>query len=294
MGVKGLYSYLRLYRRSFQPTVESLAPLRIGVDAMSFLYRYKRHYPESIPWLDTMKSQGHTFLFVFDGKPPQSKEAEVKERRVAREDAASQATAIRDHLEKSPALDAKEKELLELSLERLEHQAWHLTREVRHEVQDALRMRSIPFVKAAQEADQVLVDLAHHNKIDIVLSTDMDYLLSGVPRLWIPQGPLGGHEVEEIQLEEVLREEGLTQEQFRDAAILCGVEPLKGAVTMPPKKAFSWMRHYGSVETVLQKQRSISKEEFEKARQHFAAAATWSERIREDHLMANSDFLSTL
>lgn len=295
MGVRGLYSHLRLYRRTIQPT-QGLPPLRIGVDAMSFLYRYKAYYAESYPWLDALKAGGHKLLFVFDGKPPASKEAEVKERRDVREGATKSAEAIRAHLSAGP-MDQKERELLELSLARLEHQSWHLTRDIRHEIQDALRSRAIPFVKATQEADQVLVDLAHHKKLDVVLSTDMDYLLSGVPRLWIPQGSLMDHAVEEIELAEVLREESLTAEQFRDAGILCGVEPLRGHPTMPPKKAFGHMRHYGSIEEVARRNGFdflFQEDRLAKAREHFAAGSSWSARIREDHVKAEWDFLSAL
>jgi len=297
MGVKGLYSYLRHYRRSFQPADDkTIAPLRIGVDAMSFFYRYKNYYSESFSWLDAMKANGHTIIFVFDGKPPVEKQLEVKERKDARDGAEKQAVAIRDYLNDT-TLDKKERELLEMSLDRLEYQAWHLTREIRHAIQDALRARSIVFFKASQEADDVLSDLAKHKKIDVVLSTDMDFLLSGVQRLWIPQGLTMAHMVEEIQFDEVLREEGLTAEQFRDAAILCGVEPLKGAPTMPPKKAFGWMRHYGSLELIAKRnnlQFILEEGLLERVRKHFTSSEIWNSRIREDHMAENFEFLNAL
>lgn len=260
---------------------------------MSFLYRYKASYKDSLPWIDGLKAAGHKILFVFDGKPPAQKEKEVKERRDVRESAATQAIAIRAHLAQE-SLDPKERELLEYSLARLEHQAWHLTREIRHEIQDALRSRSIPFVKAIEEADGVLVDLAAHNKLDVVLSTDMDYLLSAVPRLWIP---LGTEEVEEIRLADVLEGEGLTEAQLLDAGILCGVEPLRGCQTFLPKTAFSWIRYYGSLEIVIQKKALTflsADGRIEEVRRHFRARESWPEGIRDDTRAENWDFLSTL
>jgi 5'-3' exonuclease len=122
----------------------------------------------------------------------------------------------------------------------------------------------------------------------------MDYLLSAVPRLWIP---LGSQEVEEIQLAEVLEGEGLTEAQLLDAGILCGVEPLRGSPTLIPKTAFSWVRYYGSLESVAQKKRLTFLSEpgrIEEVRQHFRPRAQWFDAIREDTKVENWDFLSTL
>ena len=71
MGVKGLYTYVKKYRKdTLYESVPSQPPLRIGFDAMSMLYKYKANYPEMYPMLRELKAAGHSLLFVFDGKPP--------------------------------------------------------------------------------------------------------------------------------------------------------------------------------------------------------------------------------
>ena len=70
MGIRGLYTYLKYYRKAFDLKDNKKPLLRIGIDAMSFLYRYRENTEEINLCLNTLKAQGHKILFIFDGKPP--------------------------------------------------------------------------------------------------------------------------------------------------------------------------------------------------------------------------------
>jgi len=300
MGVKGLYTYLKKFRREcLYEKIPADPPLRIGFDAMSMLYKYKGNYPELYPVLRGLKDAGHRILFVFDGKPPVEKEAEVKERRDIRNSASSQAGTLKEHLA-DPKLQGQERSILEYSLARLEFQGWHMTREIRQTFQRALWDMDIAYVKANGEADDALSELVGSGKLDVVVSTDMDFLLSGVPRLWIPFRS-GNDGFEEIVLEKVLEAENMTQEMFRDAGILCGVEGLKGKVSIQTTMAFSWIRYYKSIEGLLNG--TIKEAQFEylkdtdlvqKIRSHFTAGTNWKEQIRSDHLERCAAFMDAL
>jgi 5'-3' exonuclease len=300
MGVKGLYSYLKAYRHSVDPLTGP--PLRIGFDAMSILYKYKSNYASVYPFLKQLKEHGHTLLFVFDGKPPAEKEEEVKERREARQGAATQAATLKEqlHSAKAKELSTQERQILEYSVARLEFQGWHMTREIRHLFQEELWTMGIPYVKGIQEADMVLVDLVAAGKLDVVVSSDMDFLLSSVPRLWVPHRNQS-HGFEEVALKEVLEGERLSEAAFQDACILCGVEPLRGRVNVNTNIAFSWLRYYKSIEGILgsslkEPQLECLREEglLGSVRRHFEPRADWTERIRPDHLERFRSFLDTL
>ena len=64
MGVKGLYSYLRRYRE--QIDLRQVKPQRIGVDAMSLLYKHKGKTEDILILLHALKQAGHRIFFVFD------------------------------------------------------------------------------------------------------------------------------------------------------------------------------------------------------------------------------------
>ena len=81
----------------------------------------------------------------------------------------------------------------------------------------------------------------------------MDFLVAGVERLWIPSAS----GAEEICLSRVLAEEDVDQSAFLDAALLCGVDGNSLIPNMYPQKAFSLMRHYGSIENLVRKQTNL-------------------------------------
>ena len=299
MGVKGLYTYLRKYRRNISTqTIPSTPLLRIGVDAMSMLYKYKSAYADMYANLKEMKDNGHIIIFVFDGEAPVEKEAAVKERRDARQGATDQATVLKEHLSMAIISD-KERKILEYSVERLEFQGWHMSREIRHEFQNELSKMSIPFIKAIHEADDVLIDLAAAGKLDVIVSADMDFVISGAKRLWIPfRNSYDGFE--EIVIDDVIDGEGIDRAALLDAGILCGVEPLRGHLNTTPSTAFAWMRYYKSIENLLNssvqyKQLDSVRDPLvlESVRNHFKPHP-WDSRIRSTNLEMYKSFLDTL
>ena len=268
---------------------------------MSMLYNYKANYADMYPTLKELLSQGHKLIFIFDGKTPVEKETEVKERRTIREGATQQASTIKEYLASETSISKNERQVLEYSVARLEFKGWHITRNIRQAFQEALKDMGIPYMKAVEEADNVLVDMAAAGKLDVVVSTDMDFLLSGVKRLWIPFRITSYDGFEEIQMDELLKGEGITEEGLRDIGILCGVELLRGKVSVNTNMAFSWIRHYKSIEAILESrieepQLDIlkDKELLEKVRQHFAPAVPWDIHIRPDHREYCKEFLDNL
>jgi 5'-3' exonuclease len=300
MGVKGLYSYLKHYRNYIDP--RQAAPKRIGIDAMSLLYRFKGDTKEIFNLLSELKNVGHKLFFVFDGKPPAEKEREVQNRKDQKTAAGAKAESIKSFLgsEAGDKIDAATRNLLEYSLERCTNQSWHMTRDSRRAFQDELWNHSIPYVKSLSEADDVLIDLSAAGKIDIVLTTDMDYILAGTGTLWIPTKK-DTFFFEEIQLTDVLTGEGLTQAALLDAGLLCGTEERAAAKGIPCDKAFTYMRYYGSIEAVLNgnvrdleiRQMFPDAEAVESARATCRPAEAYA-RMRPDHLERVKEFLDSL
>jgi 5'-3' exonuclease len=300
MGVKGLYTYLKHYRNDIDPL--TVPPCRIGIDAMSILYRYKGNTADIVSLLRALKGAGHTLFFVFDGKPPVEKEREIQSRKDVKADATAQAAAIDTFLKSdaAAALDKSSLSILEYSMQRAQHQSWHMTRDTRRAFQETLWNEEIPYVKSMSEADDVLTDLFAAGKLDVVLTTDMDYLLGGVGRLWIPTRK-GDCYFEDIQLEDIMSGEGITRQGLLDAGLLCGTEERKGAQGVPCSTAFAWIRHYGSLEALLKSSvvDHILRAMFPSADAVAAVRARHTpqeaySRVRPDHLIRVREFLDRL
>jgi len=290
MGIRGLYTYLKHYRREFD--IRATKGLRIGIDAMSFLYRYRDNTHDIILFLQCLKRLEHRVFFVFDGKPPAEKDAEIRVRKEVKNGAATKASSIEIFLQSESAktIDNSSRQVLEESLQRCQAKSWHVSRTIRRAFQDVLWDESIPYAKSTGEADDVLIDLYAGGKLDVIMSSDMDYLVGGVNRLWIPSHK-GNFWFEEILLSDVLHGEVFTTEQFVEAGVLCTLTNIHCAT------AFTWIRHYGSVKGILQSN-SLPKlgftiDEYTVKRERLKALEAYS-RIRQDHLERVVLFLETL
>ncbi len=281
MGVKGLYSYLRPHRKPLDLT--TIPKGLIGVDALSVLYKFRGNAEAILAFLEPFKA--NTFLFVFDGKAPETKRDEVDSRRMKRNDAKEESVILRAYLdnpETQAALEERDRKIIEKKISVLENGAWSMTREGRHAFQDVLRKSGIQFVKAKGEADDVLMSLWSDKKLVGIISADMDFLVAGVERLWIP-----GPHAEEVCLSAVLAKEELSMSSFIDAAILCGVSTGYTFVNMYPQKAFTFMRHYGSLEVLARRQPAlftdISADMILNVRSRFLLCVKAAELVREDY-----------
>jgi len=292
MGIRGLYTYLKHYRTAFDLRTDSsiTTSLRIGIDAMSFLYRYKEQKEDIISVLRFLKFK-HKLFFVFDGKPPIEKDAEIVSRKDARQSAAIKVSTLETFLQSDSAkkIDNLALQMLEDSLKRCQTKSWCASRTIRRAFQDVLWDEGIPYVKSMSEADDVLIDLFNGGKLDVVMSSDMDYLVAGVKSMWIPSQK-GIFWFEKIHLDEVLKGEDITTEQFMEIGVLSATYGVQC------ETAFTWLRHYGSTELILQstiKTPSFTLTDIQQGTKRFKAEAIYS-RIRPDHLERVKEFLEAL
>ena len=270
MGVKGLYSYLRPYRKS--PQFEET--FCIGIDVLSLLYKYRGDLIKIESFFNEYLQRGFTFVAVFDGKSPEAKQEEVSERRRKREEAQKQMAELKKYLssQDSSVLDEKARGLLEKKVADLEiGEAWFVSRVLLQSFKELLQRKEIEIYKAKEEADDVLISLYNTRKIRCILSTDMDFLVMGIEHLWVP-----GDILEEIKLVDVLANECVTITQLQDIAILC-------RDNIPTSRAFSWVRFYGAIEGLQQRNIGMlvkySKEQLESLRSSFVIKKSLEELV---------------
>jgi 5'-3' exonuclease len=134
-----------------------------------------------------------------------------------------------------------------------------------------------------------------------IISTDMDFLLAGVERLWIPSASAATATAttkppppEEITLSAVLEQEELSMHSFQDAAILCGVSSAYCFSNMYPHKAFTFMRHYGSLEALYERPpalfTNIPLETLQEVRSRFRILVQPEELVREEYRSVLDEF----
>jgi flap endonuclease-1 len=189
---------------------------------------------------------GMRLVFVFDGRPPELKRAEVESRREAREKSEEEyraAVAVGDYKA------AFSKAVM----------TGRLTSEGIADAKRLLDLLGIPWVQAPSEGEAQAAYMAARGDVWASNSQDYDSLLFGAPRLvryitiqgeeWLPsKGRARKLKPEIIELEGFLQGIDVTREQLIDLAILIGTDFNRGVRGIGPKTALKLIRAHGSIE----------------------------------------------
>jgi len=241
----------------------------IAIDAYNALYQFLAiiRQPDGTPLKDrsgrvtshlsgllyrtsNLAQMGIKPIYVFDGVPPALKETEIKRRMKT----------------KKEALVKYERAVKEGRIEEARVYAQATSRLKDYMAEDSKRLldlMGIPWVQAPSEGEAQAAHLAKREDAYYCASQDYDSLLFGAPRFVrnvtisgrrkLPRKQVYIEVVPEIvELEQVLKECGITYEQLIDVGILIGTdfnpEGIKG---LGPKTALKLVKEHGSLENAL-------------------------------------------
>jgi flap endonuclease-1 len=185
-------------------------------------------------------------VFVFDGRPPVLKRAEVEKRRALRKRAEEQ---YAEALEAEDFATAFSKAV----------QTGRLDAGMIDDAKRLLDLLGVPWVQAPGEGEAQAAHMARRGDVWAASSRDYDSLLFGASRLvryltvqgqeWLPsKGRARRLEPEVIVLDEFLGHHEITREQLVDLAILVGTDFNEGIKGIGPKTALRLVREHGSLE----------------------------------------------
>lgn len=249
--------------------LEDLSGKSIAIDAYNALYQFLAiiRQPDGTPLKDSsgritshlsgllyrtsnLVELGIKPIYVFDGTPPTLKEAEIKRRMKAKEE----------------ALIKYEQALKEGKIEEARMYAQATSRLKDYMAEDSKRLLDllgVPWIQAPSEGEAQAAHMVKRGDADYCASQDYDSLLFGAPRL-IRNVTISGRrklpgknvyiEVvpEIVELEGVLKECGITYEQLIDVGILVGTDfNPEGVKGLGPKTALKLIKEHGSLEEAL-------------------------------------------
>jgi len=209
---------------------------KIAIDAMNTLYQFLStiRQPDGTPLMDAngkitshmgglfyrtirVYENGIKPCYVYDGKPPDLKGRELEERKE------------RKHKAEEKWLEAKERG----DLEEAKKQAQRTSRFTPEMLKDSKRLldaMGIPQVQALSEGEAQCAYMCQKGEVYATGSQDYDSLLTGSPLLVRNMTMQEKFSLERIDLEESLKNLGLTREQLVDVAILVGTDFNRGGV----------------------------------------------------------------
>ncbi|MEM3428180.1 MAG: flap endonuclease-1 [Candidatus Bathyarchaeia archaeon] len=249
--------------------LEDLSGKAIAIDAYNALYQFLAiiRQPDGTPLKDSsgritshlsgllyrtsnLVELGIKPIYIFDGTPPALKEVEIKRRMRAKEE----------------ALIKYEQALKEGKIEEARMYAQATSRLKDYMAEDSKRLldlMGIPWIQAPSEGEAQAAHVVKRGDADYCASQDYDSLLFGAPRL-VRNVTISGRrklpsknvyiEVipEVVELEQVLKECGITYEQLVDVGILIGTDfNPEGVKGLGPKTALKLIKEHGSIENAL-------------------------------------------
>jgi flap endonuclease-1 len=203
-------------------------------------------------------------VFVFDGRSPSLKRAEVERRRAVKRKAEEEYETAVEAGDYAKAFSKA------VQTGRLDSTA----------IEDAKRLLDllgVPWVQAPGEGEAQASHMARKGDVWTASTRDYDSLLFGTPRLvryltiqgqeWLPsKGRARRLEPELIELDAFLGHHGITHEQLIDLAILVGTDFNPGIKGIGPKTALKLVREHGRLEEMPEKVASGLPEQYEEIR----------------------------
>jgi flap endonuclease-1 len=189
---------------------------------------------------------GMRLVFVFDGRPPLEKTAEISRRRAVRERYEAEAAAARRAGDFARAYSKST-------------MTSRLTPEMIADAKELLRLMGLPVVQAPSEAEAQAARMASRGDAWAAASKDYDALLFGAPCL-VRFLTISGREFlpaqrssrpitpELIDLQRMLDALGITHAQLIDLGLLVGTDFHPGVNGIGPKKALALVKRHGAIE----------------------------------------------
>jgi len=189
---------------------------------------------------------GMRVVFVFDGRPPVEKTAEITRRRAVRERYETEAAEARRAGNLARAYSKST-------------MTSRLTPDMIADAKELLRLMGLPVVQAPSEAEAQASHMAQRGSVWAAASKDYDALLFGAPRL-VRFLTISGREFlpaqrsfrpitpELIDVQRMLETLAITRRQLIDLGLLVGTDFHPGVNGIGPKKALALVKRHGAIE----------------------------------------------
>jgi len=257
----GIDSFLLAFQ--FLTTIRDRSPTGDGGPLRADNGKVVAHLMGFLSRATSMLAKGVKPVFIFDGKHPELKKDEIDARRVRRDKA---------ELEWKAAMDAGDF----ATAQKMAQRCVKYTPEMVDESMEMLRLMGIPAFRAKAEGEAQAAVMAANGQLDVVATQDWDALLYGAPVV-IRNFTTGGSRsmgrivhAQQIDLEQLLIENELTQEQLVDLAIMIGTDFHPGIKGIGPKTGLKLIKAHGTIEEICAQKGKDVPERLDEIREVFA------------------------
>ena len=226
---------------------------KCAIDASIFMYKFLYKNPRFLEGffqqISRLRSNGITPIYIFDGIPDKAKFETIQNRKEKKIDYKNRIESIESKLSDKSCVEDKKQ--LSIDLAKLKKKLIHVTKEHIESLKYLLDIMNIKWIHPECEADVICGKLLQNGVVDIVMSDDMDLLVSGSDIL-LRDFHISTNKIVEYRVEKILSDLELTKDQWIDFCILCGCDYVCRIPGVGPKNAFKLIKLYGSIDKIIE------------------------------------------
>jgi flap endonuclease-1 len=196
-----------------------------------------------------LKSYGIEPVFIFDGKPPEEKQAVLNSRN----------KKVKDYKDKiSSTTDLKQKLKLEKNTVRI-------TRQHIEDLEILFQKMGVSYIHAEGEAEAYAAELCRINYVYAVMSEDMDTLVYDCPvliRTCIDKSLKKSDIVTTFNFKQIKQDMNLNINEFVDLCILCGCDYCTTIPKIGFNRAYNNIKLYRNIEKMIESGKFTIPDEF--------------------------------
>ncbi len=255
MGIKNLNKFLldKCSSSIYEINLKELKWKTIAIDTSIYLYKFLSsklykfnkkeisYFDEDITdenilkliksmnyFIDILKKNNITPIFIFDGKPPEEKKDLLKHRKKNKKNAENKLIELKKEYElvtQTPAIieNSQDLKILEKKMEILEKKSLKITEKYISVVKKLFDIEKITYFTATGEADELCCQFVLNGKCWACMSDDMDLFVHGCPRV-IRNFNFINCDCMLYILSSILRNLSMPMTDFREIMVLSGTD----------------------------------------------------------------------
>jgi len=278
MGIRDLNSFIKLNARDGLKYVnfDTLSNKKVAIDISIFLYRFKYNnknmYEHFLNQINRLMVHNITPLYIFDGVPPKEKldvlihrkerKLENKNRICELKEKIEVLNNTNDNINKHGSKSLEElvliqdnnKKIMDLKFQinKLDNKMIHITKEDIKNIKCLLDLLNIKYIVAKGEADLLCSNLYKNNYVDMILSEDMDILVSGGDIL-LRDFNINNNKISKYDVNVIIDKLNITKSQWINFCILCGCDYVKRIYGIGPKYIMKYIRSGEDIDICIKK-----------------------------------------
>lgn len=253
MGIKELNPFLQKNTNCVEEwDLCCLKDKKVAIDTSIYLYKYLygngNYIDKFIQQIYRLRLNKITPIYIFDGKPSNEKMMEIENRVQKKKNNQQVIESLK--LKYDEQEDQNIKNQLEKDIKKKQSKIINVTRKHITDLKYMFDVLNIKYIQSKCEADIICSQLYKNGKVDMVLSDDMDLLVSGTGLL-LRGFSVNSNNIMVYNINNILKSLEMSYDQWVDFCILCGCDYVKRIKKMGILTSYKLIKKHGNIETVL-------------------------------------------